>query len=35
MKLVRFPHLRIAHGPTPLEPMKNLLAQLGGTNIWI
>ncbi len=35
MKLARFPRLRIAHGPTPLEPMKNLSAKLDGPNLWI
>ena len=35
MKLARFPRLRIAHAPTPLEPMKNLSALLGGPNLWI
>ncbi len=35
MKLAKFPRLRITHGPTPLEPMKNLSAQLGGPNLWI
>jgi L-cysteate sulfo-lyase len=35
MKLARFPRLRFAHGPTPLEPMKNLTKLLGGPNLWI
>jgi L-cysteate sulfo-lyase len=35
MHLARFPRLRFAHLPTPLEPLTNLSAQLGGPNIWI
>lgn len=35
MKLSRFPRVPIVHGPTPLEPMKNLSALLGGPNLWI
>jgi len=35
MHLSRFPRLHFAHLPTPLEPMKNLSALLGGPNIWI
>jgi len=35
MKLSRFPRIRITHAPTPLEPMKNLSARLGGPNLWI
>ena len=30
MKLARFPRIRLGHGPTPLEPLKNLSALLGG-----
>jgi L-cysteate sulfo-lyase len=35
MKLAKFPRLRIAHSPTPLEPMKRLSEALGGPNLWI
>lgn len=35
MKLAKFPRLRLGHGPTPLEPMKNLSQLLGGPNLWI
>ncbi len=35
MKLSKFPRLRIAHGPTPLEPMKRLTEALGGPNLWV
>ncbi|MEX0730831.1 MAG: D-cysteine desulfhydrase [Aquisalimonadaceae bacterium] len=35
MHLSRFNRLHFAHLPTPLEPMKNLSAHLGGPNIWI
>ncbi len=35
MKLARFPRLRIAHAPTPLEPMKRLTELLGGPSLWI
>jgi L-cysteate sulfo-lyase len=35
MHLARFPRLRFAHLPTPLEPMKRLSAALGGANLWI
>jgi L-cysteate sulfo-lyase len=33
--LARFPRLRFAHLPTPLEPMDNLSRHLGGPRIWI
>jgi L-cysteate sulfo-lyase len=33
--LAKFPRLRLAHLPTPLEPMKRLSAELGGPEIWI
>jgi L-cysteate sulfo-lyase len=35
MKLARFPRIRLGHGPTPLEPLKNLSALLGGPDLWI
>jgi len=35
MHLSRFPRLRFAHLPTPLEPLDNLSARLGGPRIWI
>jgi L-cysteate sulfo-lyase len=35
MKLSRFARIRLGHGPTPLEPMKNLTALLGGPQLWI
>jgi len=35
MHLSRFARLHFAHLPTPLEPMKNLSALLGGPNLWI
>jgi len=35
MKLARFARLRIAHAPTPLEPMQRLSDLLGGPNLWI
>jgi L-cysteate sulfo-lyase len=35
MHFSRFPRLHFAHLPTPLEPLKNLSAELGGPNIWI
>jgi len=34
-RLDRFPRLRIAHLPTPLEPMKRLSAHLGGPKLWV
>ncbi|MBT7530754.1 MAG: D-cysteine desulfhydrase [Gammaproteobacteria bacterium] len=35
MHLARFPRLRFAHLPTPLEPMENLSRLLDGPNIWV
>ncbi|MGB8814372.1 MAG: D-cysteine desulfhydrase [Paracoccaceae bacterium] len=35
MNLARFPRVRLAHLPTPLEPMPRLSALLGGPEIWI
>jgi len=35
MHLSRFPRLRLAHLPTPLEPLKRLSEELGGPEIWI
>jgi len=35
MYLARFPRLRFAHLPTPLEPLERLSAHLGGPDIWI
>lgn len=35
MHLSRFPRLRFAHLPTPLEPMDNLSVELGGPRLWI
>ena len=35
MNLSRFPRLRFAHLPTPLEPMDNLSKALGGPRLWI
>ena len=35
MNLGRFPRIRFAHLPTPLEHMPNLSRQLGGPEIWI
>src|SRR3981081_4238840 len=35
MHLSRFPRLRFAHLPTPLEPMARLSAHLGGPTLWI
>ena len=35
MNLSRFPRLRFAHLPTPLEPMGNLSKALGGPRLWI
>lgn len=35
MHLARFPRVRFTHAPTPLHPMKNLSAQLGGPTIWV
>ena len=35
MHLARFPRLSLGHFPTPLEPLNNLTALLGGPKIWI
>jgi L-cysteate sulfo-lyase len=35
MKLARFARIRIAHAPTPLEPLQRLTQLLGGPNLWI
>lgn len=35
MHLARFPRLSLGHFPTPLEPLENLSALLGGPKIWI
>lgn len=35
MHLSRFPRIRLAHLPTPLEPMPRLTAHLGGPRLWI
>jgi len=35
MHLARFPRLRFAHLPTPIEPMENLSRLLGGPKLWI
>lgn len=35
MHLARFPRLALGHFPTPLEPLKNISALLGGPKIWI
>ncbi len=35
MHLSRFPRIRLAHLPTPLEPMPRLSAALGGPEIWV
>ena len=35
MHLSKFPRLRLAHLPTPLEPMKRLSEALDGPEIWI
>jgi L-cysteate sulfo-lyase len=35
MNLGRFPRIRLAHLPTPLEPLENLSRALGGPQIWI
>ena len=35
MHLSRFPRLRFAHLPTPLEPMERLSERLGGPRLWI
>ncbi len=35
MNLSRFPRIRLAHLPTPLEPLIRLSEELGGPEIWI
>ena len=35
MNLSRFPRIHLAHLPTPLEPLRNLTAELGGPEIWV
>ena len=35
MHMARFPRIRVAHLPTPLEPLERLSAALGGPEIWI
>lgn len=35
MNLARFPRVRLAHLPTPLEPLPRLSEHLGGPEIWI
>jgi L-cysteate sulfo-lyase len=35
MHFARFPRIRLAHLPTPLEPMDRLSAELGGPRLWI
>lgn len=35
MHLARFPRLSLGHFPTPLEPLNNLSALLGGPKLWI
>jgi L-cysteate sulfo-lyase len=35
MHLSRFPRVRLAHLPTPLEPMERLSKHLGGPRLWI
>lgn len=35
MNLSRFPRIRLAHLPTPLEPLTRLSEELGGPEIWI
>lgn len=35
MHLARFPRLSLGHFPTPLEPLENLSAFLGGPKLWI
>jgi L-cysteate sulfo-lyase len=35
MQLIKFPRIRFSQGSTPLEPMKNLSAHLGGPNLWV
>lgn len=35
MLLARYPRARLAHLPTPLEPMANLARHLGGPALWV
>ena len=35
MLLARYPRVRLAHLPTPLEPMTNLSRHLGGPTLWV
>jgi L-cysteate sulfo-lyase len=35
MQLARFPRVKLAHAPTPLEPMANLTRHLGGLGLWV
>jgi len=35
MNLARFPRVRFAHLPTPLEPLERLTAHLGGPRLWV
>src|ERR1700756_3696396 len=35
MHLSRFPRVRLAHLPTPLEPLERLSRHLGGPRLWI
>ncbi|MBA4263493.1 MAG: D-cysteine desulfhydrase [Comamonadaceae bacterium] len=35
MDLTLFPRIRLGHFPTPLEPMANLAALLGGPRLWV
>ena len=35
MHLARFPRLRFAHLPTPLEPLQRISEALGGPSLWI
>ncbi|MGD0866237.1 MAG: D-cysteine desulfhydrase [Rhizomicrobium sp.] len=35
MHLSRFPRVKLAHLPTPLEPMERLSKHLGGPHLWI
>jgi L-cysteate sulfo-lyase len=35
MDLSRFPRIQLGHWPTPLEPLANLTALLGGPRLWI
>jgi L-cysteate sulfo-lyase len=35
LQLDRFPHVRLGHLPTPLEPLTRLSAHLGEPKLWI